>query len=633
MVASVLRLREKYILILITSSFVVFCIGGFFFLPELKAGTQFAFKQIKDAGPDLLGLIPPVEENKALHVHQSVPLRPPEVHPGWNPRFPAPVTARGKMSDQQKLAEKIRNEMMNINLTQLGAVLPRPFPLDIENDSGNSGSESEHWPLLRPSQPKDEVLDKDVRSKRDTVREMMKHAWSNYVKYAWGHNELKPISRKGHSAGIFGNTQLGATIVDALDTLYIMGLKDEFNAGRKWIAENLDFSDISADVSVFETNIRFIGGLLSCYALTNDALFLEKSEHIAKKLLPAFNTLTGIPYSIINPKTGFAKNYVWASSGSSILSEIGTMHLEFVYLSDLTNNPVYKEKVLKVRNILQKTPTINGLYPNYINPKTGRWGQRHISMGALGDSFYEYLLKAWIQSGGEDQDAKDMYFKAIDAVKNKLLQRSKNGLYYLADMKYDRLDHKMDHLTCFAGGLFALGAQDLWGKDKEEDLNIGAELTRTCRESYKQTETGLGPESFKFTENIEAKAMKQSERYYIQRPETVESYFYLWRFTKEQKYRDWAWDVVQALQKHCRVENGFTGLKNVYDANGPKDDVQQSFFLAETLKYLYLIFSEDDLIGFDKWVFNTEAHPLPIKGHNPVYPKSTHETNFKLDRY
>lgn len=95
----------------------------------------------------------------------------------------------------------------------------------------------------------------------------------------------------------------------------------------------------------------------------------------------------------------------------------------------------------------------------------------------------------------------------------------------------------------------------------------------------------------------------------------------MWRLTHDKKYRDWAWEATQALEKYCRVDFGYTGLKNVYEVNGPKDDVQQSFFLAETLKYLYLIFSSDDLISLDEWVFNTEAHPLPIKGKNPAYPQ------------
>jgi mannosyl-oligosaccharide alpha-1,2-mannosidase len=116
--------------------------------------------------------------------------------------------------------------------------------------------------------------------------------------------------------------------------------------------------------------------------------------------------------------------------------------------------------------------------------------------------------------------------------------------------------------------------------------------------------------------------MKANERYYILRPETIESYFVMWRLTHDQKYRDWGWEAVQALETHCKAPGGYSGIKNVYHANVLKDDVQQSFFLAETLKYLYLLFSDDELISLDEWVFNTEAHPLPIKGHNKFYRSS-----------
>lgn len=116
--------------------------------------------------------------------------------------------------------------------------------------------------------------------------------------------------------------------------------------------------------------------------------------------------------------------------------------------------------------------------------------------------------------------------------------------------------------------------------------------------------------------------MKQNEKYYILRPEVIESYFYLWRLTKDPKYREWGWEVVQALERHCRVEGGYTGIKNVYQTDSAKDDVQQSFFLAETLKYLFLLFSDDSLLPLDQWVLNTEAHPLPIKRRNPAYTLS-----------
>lgn len=129
----------------------------------------------------------------------------------------------------------------------------------------------------------------------------------------------------------------------------------------------------------------------------------------------------------------------------------------------------------------------------------------HMSMGALGDSFYEYLLKSWIQSGKTDRDALKMYDEAISAVEKNLIQTSaKSHLIYLADMKYDRLEHKMDHLACFAGGLFALGSQDEDPVTKSNHMRIAAGLANTCHESYIRTETKIGPESFRFTENVEA---------------------------------------------------------------------------------------------------------------------------------
>lgn len=158
-----------------------------------------------------------------------------------------------------------------------------------------------------------------------------------------------------------------------------MGLKDEFKAGRNWIVETLTLDGVNTDVSVFETNIRFVGSLLTCYAFTKDKVFLEKAHSIASKLLPAFNTPTGIPHSLVNPETGASKNYAWASQSSSILAEIGTMHLEFLYLSDLTEDEQYKDKVFHIRQLLNDlSKPHGGLYPNYISPKTGRFGQRKL---------------------------------------------------------------------------------------------------------------------------------------------------------------------------------------------------------------------------------------------------------------
>ncbi|XP_075159018.1 alpha-Mannosidase class I a isoform X1 [Haematobia irritans] len=455
--------------------------------------------------------------------------------------------------------------------------------------------------------------------KRNYVKKMMQHAWLNYKLYAWGKNELRPLSQRAHIGSIFGSQELGATIIDGLDTLYIMGLENEYKEGRDWIERKFSLDNVTADLSVFETNIRFIGGLLTMYAFTGDNLYKERAQHVADKLLPAFQTPTGIPYGLVNPKTGLSKNYGWASGASSILSEFGTLHLEFSYLSDITGNPLYKERVQTIRQILKEIEKPKGLYPNFLNPKTGKWGQLHMSLGALGDSFYEYLLKAWLQSGQTDEEARQMFDDAMVAIIEKMVRTSPNGLTYVSDLKFDRLEHKMDHLACFAGGLFALGANTRQNEHTEKFMSIGKGITNTCHESYIRSTTRLGPEAFRFSEAAEARALKSNEKYYILRPETVESYFVLWRLTHDQKYRDWGWDAVQALEQHCRTPHGYSGIKNVYQDVPQKDDVQQSFFLAETLKYLYLLFSDDSLIPLDEWVFNTEAHPLPIKGSNIYY--------------
>lgn len=134
--------------------------------------------------------------------------------------------------------------------------------------------------------------------------------------------------------------------------------------------------------------------------------------------------------------------------------------------------------------------------------------------------------------------------------------------------------------------MLALGGFYLGEPFKRRHMGMGRAITRTCHESYYRTSSKLGPETFRFTEHLEAEGLEPETGFFL-RPEVVESYFVLWRLTHEPIYREWGWEVVQALEKHCRVESGgYSGLKNVNDENPIKDDVQQSFFLAETLKVI-----------------------------------------------
>ncbi|MCP9260904.1 Mannosyl-oligosaccharide 1,2-alpha-mannosidase IB [Dirofilaria immitis] len=363
----------------------------------------------------------------------------------------------------------------------------------------------------------------------------------------------------------------------------------------------LIFVVMAADVSVFETNIRFIGGLLAAYALTGDKMYIQKATAVANILLPAFETPTGIPYALVNPVSGQSHNWGWASGGFSVLSEFGSLQLELDYLSQLTQNFIYSSKVARIREMILSVRTEDGLYSNYLHPKSGKWGPRHVSVGALGDSFYEYLLKSWLRSGKNDTVYKEMYDVALTSIKKYLLRYSKqNHLAYFIELKGRREVHKMDHLACFIVGLLALEALNEKDVKKRSDtLKLAEEIANTCHESYIRTATGIGPESFRFTNEIEVMAV-------------IEGWFYLWRITKKNKYREWCWMAAKNIEKYCRTDGGYSGIKDVYKTEVIHDDVQQSFVFAETFKYLYLTFSNDSILPLNKWVFNTEAHAFPI---------------------
>ncbi|XP_034524946.1 mannosyl-oligosaccharide 1,2-alpha-mannosidase IA isoform X2 [Ailuropoda melanoleuca] len=604
------RLTEKFVLLLVFSAFITLCFGAIFFLPDsskLLSGVLFhsspALQSAADhkSGPGARA--EDAADGRARRGEEGAPGDPGAALEDNLARIREnhERALREAKETLQKLPEEIQRDILlekeKVAQDQLRdkAVFRRLPPVDFVPPIGAVGREP---------------ADAAIREKRAKIKEMMKHAWNNYKRYAWGLNELKPISKEGHSSSLFGSIK-GATIVDALDTLFIMEMKDEFEEAKSWVEENLDFN-VNAEVSVFEVNIRFVGGLLSAYYLSGEEIFRKKAVELGVKLLPAFHTPSGIPWALLNIKSGIGRNWPWASGGSSILAEFGTLHLEFLHLSHLSGNPIFAEKVMNIRTVLNNLEKPQGLYPNYLNPSSGQWGQYHVSVGGLGDSFYEYLLKAWLMSDKTDLEAKKMYFDAIQAIETHLIRKSSTGLTYIAEWKGGLLEHKMGHLTCFAGGMFALGADDAPTGLTQHYLQLGAEIARTCYESYNRTYMKLGPEAFRFDGGVEAIATRQNEKYYILRPEVVETYMYMWRLTHDPKYRKWAWEAVEALENHCRVNGGYSGLRDVYLRHESYDDVQQSFFLAETLKYLYLIFSDDDLLPLEHWIFNTEAHLLPV---------------------
>ncbi|CAK7345676.1 unnamed protein product [Dovyalis caffra] len=501
--------------------------------------------------------------------------------------------------------------------------------------------------------------------RREKVKEAMLHAWNSYEKYAWGQDELQPQTKNG--ADSFGG--IGATLIDSLDTLYIMGLHEQFQRAREWVAHSLDFNK-DYEASVFETTIRVVGGLLSAFDLSGDKVFLEKAKDIADRLLPAWNTPTGIPYNMINLVHGNAHNHRWAGvislpdysllcnlftectekPAKSILADSGTEQLEFIALSQRTKDPKYLDKVEKVIEELRKTLPVDGLLPIYINPHSGTAAYSPITFGAMGDSFYEYLLKVWVQGNKTEavKHYREMWETSMKGLQSLVRRTTPSSFTYLCEKNGNSFSDKMDELACFAPGMLALGSKGYGPGEAEKVLSLAEEMQHgnldevtgkclgvctvgylalawTCYNFYQLTPTKLAGENYLFRSGQD---MNVGTSWNILRPETVESLFYLWRFTGNKTYQEWGWNIFQAFERNSRIETGYVGLADVN--SGIKDNKMQSFFLAETLKYLYLLFSPPSVISMDEWVFNTEAHPLRIVTRDLHQVKSQAERQQKL---
>ena len=302
--------------------------------------------------------------------------------------------------------------------------------------------------------------DELARSRRYHVKQAMVHAWHGYEAHAMGKDELLPQSGRGNNK--WGG--MGMTLVDALDTLWLMELKDEFSRARDWVATTLQH-DLNTPVSTFETTIRSLGGLLSAYDWSGDDIFLTQAKDLGQRLFKAFdpNHPGALPHGQINLANGGASNIGWTAN-SVILSEITTIQLEFRYLARLSGIKDYKTKTEHVFEVLHAMKAPNGLYPYFLK-QGGKDGalptfvNQKITFGAMSDSCYEYMLKLWLQGGKTEPLYREMYDTSIQGMHDELVSVSTpSGLVFLADKNSGRMDYKMDHLVCFMGGLLALGA-------------------------------------------------------------------------------------------------------------------------------------------------------------------------------
>ncbi|HWH91831.1 MAG TPA: glycoside hydrolase family 47 protein [Candidatus Binatia bacterium] len=406
------------------------------------------------------------------------------------------------------------------------------------------------------------------------------HAWNNYERYAWGHDALRPLSKTAHDW--YGQSLL-MTPVDALDTLILMDLDAEAERARSLIVNDLSF-DRDIYVKNFEITIRLLGGLLSGYQLTGDDRLLRLAEDLGNRLLPVFNSPTGLPYVYVNLRTGQTRDPVTNPA------ETGTLLLEFGTLSKLTGRPIFYEKAKRalVETFQRRSPL--GLVGESINVETGEWTNTdsHISGGI--DSYYEYLWKCWLLFG--DKDCRDMWAASIPAVNKYLADEIRGELWYgHADMQTGRRTNTTyGSLDAFFPGLLALSG----------DLERARRLQAS---SFKMWNLhGIEPET------LDYKTMRVVAGSYHLRPEIVESTYCLYHYTGAPEYRRMGEKMFDDFVKYCRADSGYAALADVVTKQ--QFDEMQSFVVAETFKYFYLLFASPETLQFDKVIFNTEAHPL-----------------------
>jgi mannosyl-oligosaccharide alpha-1,2-mannosidase len=401
-------------------------------------------------------------------------------------------------------------------------------------------------------------------------------------------------------------------------------------------------------MSVFETNIRVMGGLLSAHwlATRDDAgagsvagsvagsdagsdwrrgaasTLLAKARDLGDRMLPAFKTATGIPKAQIALGTGSASNS-WTGR-NAVLAELGTLQVEWRYLSYWTKDPKYRRAVERIYDTM-RVQTLEGMYPTMVNRDTGGGSGSVYSFGGLADSFFEYLLKMWLQGDRTEPRWREMYDASVQGLFSHLARRSlKSNLLYVSQKRGGSLDRKMEHLTCFVGGMLAMGAHTdptsggpgAESERARRDGRAARALAYTCYQMYARSPVGLSAEHVTFSTSAQGDDFGYGGTpYYILRPEAAETLYVLHEYTRHPVLRQWAWEMFTAIEKNCRTQYGFGNYPNVTRPGATPDDRAESFFLAETLKYLYLIQlprGEGRHVDLAREIFNTEAHPLGV---------------------
>jgi mannosyl-oligosaccharide alpha-1,2-mannosidase len=472
--------------------------------------------------------------------------------------------------------------------------------------------------------------DIQLNSRQQEVKATFERCWKSYRARAWGNDELMPIS--GNFTNPYGGW--GATLVDNLDTLWIMGMEKEF-AEAVDAAIGIDFGPKgSEDINVFETIIRYLGGFIAAYDISgcHDERLLQKAVEVGDMVYASFDTPNRMPATRWDPQVA-SQGFERLPPLNGAIAEMATASVEFTRLSQLTGDMRYFDAISRVTNVLdeqQNRTRLPGMWPIGVNiRKPDLTDGFEFSLGAMSDSAYEYLPKMYQLLSGAGEQASQytrMYKYAIDTVIHNLLFRpmveDKADILVSGGLKGGKKDSTGQHLTCFAGGMFVLGGRLV---QNNTHVDIGRKLTDGCAWTYRHAPIGIMPDIFTMPacptlsvcEYIgQAGAspfIKVVNAQYLLRPEAIESVFYMFRITGDAKYQDTAWEMFQAIEKYTRTEFANAALQDVMEGGPGQEDSMESFWMAETLKYFYLIFSDPGTVSLDEFVFNTEAHPFRLR--------------------
>lgn len=425
------------------------------------------------------------------------------------------------------------------------------------------------------------------------VREVFRKNWQSYRKYAWKQDALLPVS--GGSKEQFSGW--AATLVDSLDTLWLMGLRNEFDEAVQAVSE-IDFGQASSPkVNIFETNIRYLGGLISAYDLSGREVLLTKAIELGNFIYAGFNTASGMPVDFID--------FAAAKAGEQLDNEErvvsaspGTLSLEMTRLSQLTGDPKYYNAINRVMELFfrdQNKTELPGVWPMWVSMKkqdvvTGS----QFTLGGSQDSLYEYLPKMYQLLGGGDEKYETMTKTFLRTADEHFLYRpmlpNRNDILMPGNVNMKsgkpELDPETEHLSCFIGGTFGLGGKLL---NKKIEVVIGEKLARGCAFAYKSFATGLMPERINMVpcpdrnmcvwaeEEWQEEVSKRPEWQphlpkgfttakdprYILRPEAIESIFYMYRITGRKEYQDIAWDMFTSIVAATEVPLGNAAVVDV----------------------------------------------------------------------